>query len=79
MQIQADLLNTNVIRPKTTETTALGVAFLAGLASGFWKSRKEIESLWEKDREFVPNQNIQSKKTISLWQERISKIITNES
>ena len=79
MQIQADLLNTNVIRPKTTETTALGVAFLAGLASGFWTSRKEIESLWEKDREFVPNQNIQSKKTISLWQERISKIITNES
>ena len=79
MQIQADLLNTTVIRPKTTETTALGVAFLAGLASGFWKNRKELESLWEKEREFVPNKNIQSQNTISLWQERISKIITNES
>jgi len=79
MQIQADLLNTNVIRPKTTETTALGVAFLAGLASGFWKNRKELESLWEKERVFVPNKNIQSQNTISLWQERISKIITNES
>ena len=79
MQIQADLLNTNVIRPKTTETTALGVAFLAGLASGFWKNRKELESLWEKDIEFIPNQNTESQNTISLWQERISKIITNES
>jgi len=79
MQIQADLLNTNVIRPKTTETTALGVAFLAGLASGFWKNRKELESLWEKERVFVPNKNIQSQNTISLWQERISKITTNES
>ena len=79
MQIQADLLNTNVIRPKTTETTALGVAFLAGLASGFWTNRKEIETLWEKDIEFIPNQNTESQNTISLWQERISKITTNES
>ncbi len=79
MQIQADLLNTVVIRPKTTETTALGVAFLAGLSSGFWKNQKEIETLWEKDKEFVPNQDIQSQNTILLWQERISKIITNES
>ena len=79
MQIQADLLETIVIRPRTTETTALGVAFLAGLASGFWKNKEEIKTLWKKEREFIPNKNSQIQNTLSLWQERISKIITNES
>ena len=79
MQIQADLLNTLVIRPKTTETTALGVAFLAGLASGFWKNKKEIKSLWEKEREFVPVPNTPAQNTLELWEKRISKIIMNES
>ena len=45
MQIQANLLNTNVVRPKTTETTALGVAFLAGLATGFWKDISDLKKL----------------------------------
>ena len=79
MQIQADLLETIVIRPRTTETTALGVAFLAGLASGFWKNKEEIKTLWKKEREFIPNKNSQIQNTLSLWQERISKIITHES
>ncbi len=79
MQIQADLLNTLVIRPKTTETTALGVAFLAGLASGFWKNKEEIKSLWKKEREFVPVQNTPTQNTLELWEKRISKIIMNES
>ena len=79
MQIQADLLETIVIRPRTTETTALGVAFLAGLASGFWKNKEEIKTLWKKEREFIPNKNSQIQNTLSLWQERISKIISNES
>ena len=52
MQFQADLLRVPVVRPRTTETTALGAAYLAGLAVGFWKSRAEIASLWSADRTF---------------------------
>jgi glycerol kinase len=52
MQFQADLLRVPVIRPRTTETTALGAAYLAGLATGFWKNRAEIASLWSADRTF---------------------------
>ena len=50
MQFQADLLRVPVVRPRTTETTALGAAYLAGLAVGFWKNRDEIASLWSADR-----------------------------
>jgi glycerol kinase len=54
MQFQADLLRTKVVRPHTTETTALGAAYLAGLAVGFWKSRGEIAALWRAGRTFHP-------------------------
>jgi len=54
MQFQADILGVPVIRPKVTETTALGAAYLAGLACGFWKDEAEIASLWSRDRVFEP-------------------------
>ncbi|MEJ1973071.1 MAG: glycerol kinase GlpK [Lacunisphaera sp.] len=54
MQFQADLLGVPVVRPRTTETTALGAAYLAGLAVGFWKNRAEIAALWSADRTFRP-------------------------
>ena len=54
MQIQADFLGVPVVRPKVTETTALGAAYLAGLAVGFWKDEAEIASLWARDRVFTP-------------------------
>jgi glycerol kinase len=54
MQFQADLLGVPVDRPQVTETTALGAAFLAGLAVGFWKDRAEIASAWNLDRTFLP-------------------------
>jgi len=54
MQFQSDLLRVPVIRPRTTETTALGAAYLAGLATGFWKNRDEIAALWTADRTFRP-------------------------
>jgi glycerol kinase len=54
MQMQADLLGVPVVRPKVTETTALGAAYLAGLACGFWKDEAEIASLWSRDRVFEP-------------------------
>jgi glycerol kinase len=48
MQFQSDILNTNVIRPQVTETTALGAAYLAGLAVGFWKDINELQQYWQK-------------------------------
>jgi glycerol kinase len=54
MQFQADLLGVPVVRPLVTETTALGAAYLAGLAEGFWSSREEIQALWRAERRFEP-------------------------
>jgi glycerol kinase len=54
MQVQADLLGVPVIRPKVIETTAVGAALLAGLASGVWESREEVRRVWRTDRRFTP-------------------------
>ncbi len=55
MQCQADLLGVPVVRPRVTETTAIGAAYLAGLASGFWSSPAEIASQWRAERRFEPS------------------------
>jgi glycerol kinase len=54
MQFQADILQVPVIRPRVTETTALGAAYLAGLATGFWKDRAELRQVWQVERTFEP-------------------------
>ena len=54
MQFQADILNKDVLRPAIRETTALGAAYLAGLATGVWKDRDEIRSLWHCNMTFTP-------------------------
>ena len=54
MQFQSDILNVNIERPDITETTALGAAYLAGLATGFWKSKGEIIQNWSMNRKFKP-------------------------
>jgi glycerol kinase len=54
MQFQADIINTNVVRPKIIETTALGAAYLAGLATGFWENMDEIRKQWQLDKQFDP-------------------------
>jgi glycerol kinase len=54
MQFQSDILNCKVVRPKVTETTALGAAYLAGLAVGFWKNVEEIQQQWQVDHSFEP-------------------------
>ncbi len=54
MQFQSDIIGREVQRPKITETTALGAAYLAGLAVGFWKDREEISKNWKVDRSFKP-------------------------
>jgi glycerol kinase len=55
MQFQADVLNTETVRPRNVETTVMGAAFMAGLAVGFWDSLEEIERIWETDRRFKPS------------------------
>jgi len=75
MQIQSDLLQTNVVRPKITETTALGVAFLAGLATGFWTDISDLNNLWTKDKSFTPNSENDSSQIIDLWEIRINKLL----
>ncbi len=79
MQIQADLLKAEVIRPQTTETTALGAAFFAGLATGFWESVESLATIWTVDKHFSPNSNSDTEKTINLWKERISKLSNHNS
>lgn len=54
LQFQADVLQIPVVRPRITETTALGAAYLAGLAVGFWKSREELRLSWQEDKRFEP-------------------------
>jgi len=54
MQFQADLLGVPVVRPAIIETTALGAAYLAGLAVGFWKDTAELAALWQSERVFEP-------------------------
>jgi glycerol kinase len=55
MQFQSDILHTNVVRPVITETTALGAAYLAGLAVGYWKNASDIQQQWKADRVFTPS------------------------
>ena len=54
MQFQADILDVPVERPEVSETTALGAAYLAGLAVGFWKDQAEIKQQWKLDHQFEP-------------------------
>jgi len=73
MQFQADIASEEVIRPKCVETTALGAAYLAGLAVGFWKDRVEIVSNAEIDRRFVPDMDDETRKqAIAGWKKAVS-------
>jgi glycerol kinase len=70
MQLQADLLGVPVVRPKVSETTALGAAYLAGLAVGFWKSQAEIARQWQVDETFTPAMKAPARKKIAAGWER---------
>jgi glycerol kinase len=76
MQFQSDILNTKVIRPKITETTALGAAYLAGLAVGYWKNIEEIREQWQVDKEFLPAMNHDKKnELVKGWQRAVNAAI----
>jgi glycerol kinase len=76
MQFQSDIVNTKVIRPKITETTALGAAYLAGLAVGYWKNIEEIQKQWQVDKNFTPSMP-ETKRTelVSGWQRAVNAAI----
>ena len=72
MQFQSDLLQAKVIRPKVTETTALGAAYLAGLATGYWSGINEIRSQWQAERTFSPvMDSTETHSLIKGWQRAI--------
>lgn len=76
MQFQSDILNTKVIRPKITETTALGAAYLAGLAVGYWKNIEEIQKQWQIEKEFSPSmKENQRKELVKGWQRAVQASI----
>lgn len=74
MQFQSDILGTEVIRPQCIETTALGAAYLGGLAVGFWKSRDEIRENWAVERVFSPQMEEEKKeKLIKGWHKAVRR------
>ena len=75
MQFQANVLNTETVRPKIVETTAMGAAFLAGLAVGFWENPEEIQQIWQTDRRFSPKQDRAAiEKDIKGWYRAIDAL-----
>jgi len=76
MQFQSDILNTKVVRPKITETTALGAAYLAGLAVGYWKSVEEIQEQWQADKSFSPSMVDEKRnELVKGWQRAVNASI----
>jgi glycerol kinase len=74
MQFQADILQAAVVRPKVVETTALGAAYLAGLAVGFWKNAEEVQAIWQSDRVFEPSMAPTEVKRIrEQWSEAVHR------
>jgi glycerol kinase len=72
MQFQADILGVDTVRPKVSETTALGAAYLAGLAVGYWKDVDELQSQWALERRFTPNMApAEVKDNLAGWQRAI--------
>jgi glycerol kinase len=74
MQFQADILGVTVQRPQVTETTALGAAYLAGLAVGFWKSQDEIEKKWAVEKTFEPKMSADERESLySGWKKAVAR------
>lgn len=77
MQFQSDILDTQVLRPRITETTALGAAYLAGLAIGYWKSIDEIRAQWQVERIFNPSGDTEKvEREISGWHAAVNRVLS---
>lgn len=76
MQFQADILDADVIRPKCIETTALGAAYLAGLATGYWKNKDEIRKNWAMEHSYNPKMDEQERnQKIRRWKKAVSRAV----
>ena len=74
MQYQADILGTNVVRPKNVETTSLGAAFLGGLGVGFWKSADDVRRVWKADKVFKPKMSEGERaQHLGKWREAVKR------
>jgi glycerol kinase len=74
MQFQADILNVPILRPHNFETTALGAAYLAGLAVGFWRDAAELENQWQVERRFEPRMSSTHREALkSAWREAVGR------
>lgn len=74
MQFQADVLNTQVVRPQVTEVTAIGAAYLAGLAIGYWHSLEEIQQQWKIDNSFSPQETAAMPEMIKGWNKAVKAV-----
>ena len=74
MQFQADVLNTQVVRPQVTEVTAIGAAYLAGLAIGYWDSLEEIQQQWKIDHSFSPQETAAMPEMIKGWNKAVKAV-----
>jgi len=76
MQFQADILGKKLVRPVIQETTALGVAYMAGLAIDYWESLEEVKNLWKLDREFEPKMSEEEReKLYRAWREAVKRAL----
>jgi len=76
MQFQADLLGIPVVRPAVVETTALGAAYLAGLASGVYASTDELSALWQAERRFTPTlPRSQAEALMARWEHAVAQAV----
>ncbi|WP_185212614.1 glycerol kinase GlpK [Sphingobacterium mizutaii] len=75
LQFQADILKSTVVKPKITETTAMGAAFLAGLAVGFWKDLSELQELWQEDKRIENNKSVKLDKNLEQWKRAVNAVI----
>jgi len=74
MQFQADILNMKVLRPIIRETTAMGAAFLAGIATGFWNGLKEVNEVWRAEKVFTPRMKEEKRRKLySAWREAVRR------
>ncbi len=74
MQFQADVLDVKVVRPEVTEVTAIGAAYLAGLAINYWKDVDEIQQQWKVNRQFAPKERKDMKKMIKEWNKAVAAV-----
>ena len=76
MQFQSDILGKDVLRPQCIETTSLGAAYLAGLATGYWKNQDDVLENWQIDRTFTPSMADEQRQTLlSGWKKALERTI----